>query len=97
MSARNTIARGVDLIQVRMNFEIGRHVMAHKQRGENCAEYGREVLKRLAERLTAEFRRGFSVTNLMFMRQFYLSNAQRIGQTASDLLPASEKRPFSLS
>ena len=112
MSARNTIARGVDLIQVRTNFEIGRHVVAHEQQGERRAEYGKEVLKRLAERLTAEFGSGFSVTNLKFMRQFYLLNAQRIGQTASDLfqfpksrisqtpsdlLPVPEKRPFSLS
>ena len=112
MSARNTVARGVDLIQVRTNFEIGRHVVAHEQQGESRAKYGQEVLKRLAERLTAEFGRGFSVTNLKFMRQFYLLNAQRMGQTASDpfqipkgrigqtpsdLLPASEKRPFSLS
>ena len=112
LSARNTVARGVDLIQVRTNFEIGRHVVAHEQQGESRAKYGKEVLKRLAERLTAEFGRGFSVTNLKFMRQFYLLNAQRMGQTASDpfqipkgrigqtpsdLLPASEKRPFSLS
>ena len=112
MSARNTVARGVDLIQVRTNFEIGRHVVAHEQQGESRAKYGQEVLKRLAERLTAEFGRGFSVTNLKFMRQFYVLNAQRMGQTASDpfqipkgrigqtpsdLLPASEKRPFSLS
>jgi len=112
LSARNTVARGVDLVQVRTNFEIGRHVVAHEQQGERRAEYGKEVLKRLAERLTAEFGSGFSVTNLKLMRQFYLLNAHRIsqtasdlfdtsknriGQAASDLLAASEKRPFSLS
>ncbi|CAN5152065.1 hypothetical protein BH10PSE16_BH10PSE16_28880 [soil metagenome] len=86
LSARNTVARGVDLVQVRTNFEIGRHVVAHKQQCESRAEYGKEVLKRLAERLTVEFGSGFSVTNLKFMRQFYVLNAQRIGQTASDLL-----------
>ena len=76
LSARNTVARGVDLVQVLTNFEIGRHVVAHEQQGERRAEYGKEVLKRLAERLTAEFCSGFSVTNLKLMRQFYVLNAQ---------------------
>ena len=30
---------------------------------------------------------GFSMTNLKLMRQFYMLNAQRISQTASDLFP----------
>ena len=89
LSARNTVALGVDLVQVRTNFEIGRHVVAHEQQGERRAEYGKEVLKRLAERLMAEFGSGFSATNLKFMRQFYVLNAHRIGQPASDLSPAS--------
>ena len=92
------------------NFEIGRHVVAHEQQGESRAEYGKEVLKRLAERLTAEFGSGFSVTNLKLMRQFYVLHAQRIGQTGtdffqrgrigqtpSDQLSKAVNRPFTLS
>ena len=30
LSARNTVARGVDLVQVRTNFEMGRYVAAHE-------------------------------------------------------------------
>ena len=37
----------------------------------------------MAERLTAEFGNGFSLSNLKLMRQFYMQYAQRIGQTAS--------------
>ena len=92
LSARNSIARGIDLVQVRTNFEIGRHVVAHEQQGESRAEYGKEVLKRLAERLTAEFGRGFSGTNLKFMRQFYVLNAQLMGQTASNPFQISKGR-----
>jgi len=62
--------------------------LLRKLEGESRAEYGKEVLKRLAERLTVEFGSGFSVTNLKLMRQFYLLNAHRISQTASDLLAA---------
>jgi len=85
IAARKTVARGVDLVQVRTNFEIGRHIVAHEQQGEKRAIYGKEVLKRLAERLTAEFGSGFSMTNLKLMRQFYLQYARRISQTVSDL------------
>lgn len=84
-SARNAVARGVDLIQVHTNFEIGRHIVEFEQQGEGRAEYGKQVLKHLAERLTTEFGNGFSVTNLKLMRQFYALHAQRIGQTASGL------------
>ena len=84
-NARSTVARGIDLVQVRTNFEIGRHIVAHEQQGEVRAAYGKDVLKRLATRLTVEFGNGFSLTNLKLMRQFYLLNAGRMGQTASDL------------
>jgi hypothetical protein len=87
VAAHRAVARGVDLVQVRTNFEIGRHIVAHEQQGERRAVYGKEVLKMLAERLTAEFGGGFSMTNLKLMRQFYMLNAHRISQTASDLSP----------
>lgn len=96
-SARNTVARRIDLVQVHTNFEIGRHIVEFEQQGERRAEYGTQMLRRLAERLTAEFGSGFSATNLKLMRQFYALHAQRIGQTLSDQLAAKENRPFSLS
>lgn len=71
-SARSTIARGVDLVQVHTNFEIGRHIVEFEQQGEERAAYGKAVLQQLAERLSSEFGSGFSVTNLKLMRQFYV-------------------------
>ena len=42
--------------------------------GENeRAEYGKQLLKYLAEKLTKEFGKGFSERNLQLIRQFYLS------------------------
>lgn len=84
VTARQTVARGVDLVQVRTNFEIGRHIVEFEQQGEARASYGKAVLKALAEQLTLEFGSGFSETNLKLMRQFYLLNGDRIGQTVSD-------------
>ena len=90
VAARQAVSRGVDLIQVRTNFEIGRHIVEHEQQGQARAGYGKDVMKKLAHALTAEFGGGFSLTNLKLMRQFYLQNAARIGQTLSDLsLPAA--------
>ena len=92
-SARKTVARGVDLVQVHTNFEIGRHIVEFEQQGEGRAEYGTQMLKSLAERLTSGFGSGFSVTNLKLMRQFYSLHAQRIGQTASGLFETKIRQP----
>jgi predicted nuclease of restriction endonuclease-like (RecB) superfamily len=89
--ARTTVARGVDLVQVYTNFEIGRRIVQEEQRGKDRAAYGKQITQALAERLTAEFGRGFSDTNLKLMRLFYLQDPQRIRQTMSDEFKASSK------
>ncbi|MFH0793220.1 MAG: PDDEXK nuclease domain-containing protein [bacterium] len=71
-SARTTVARGVDLVQVHTNFEIGRRIVEQEQLGKGRAMYGEEIIKALASRLTGEFGRGFSASNLAYMRSFYL-------------------------
>jgi len=88
VGARTTVARGVDLVQVHTNFEIGRRIVKEEQRGRDRAAYGKEVIKALAERLTDEFGKGFSASNLAYMRSFYLLYPDRtpIFQTASGKL-----------
>ncbi len=85
VSARATVARGVDLVQVNTCFEIGRHIINQEQQGKGRAEYGQEVLLGLSEKLTAEFGKGFSRSNLEYMRRFYLAYSTRanISQTPS--------------
>jgi hypothetical protein len=85
-SARRSVASVVDTFQVMTNFEIGRRIVEHEQKGAKRATYGAELLKELSGRLTEEFGRGFSVTNLKLMRQFFMENQFRIGQKASDQL-----------
>ncbi len=82
-SARNQVVRTVNQTMVRTYFEIGKMLVEEEQGGEERAEYGKELLKGLSKVLTKEFGKGFSVTNLKQMRQFYVAYA--IGQTASDL------------
>ncbi|HWS26345.1 MAG TPA: PDDEXK nuclease domain-containing protein, partial [Xanthomonadales bacterium] len=90
--ARRSVARGVDLIQVHTNFEIGRHLVLFEQRGQSRADYGKRLLDTLSDRLTAEFGRGFSRSNIAVMRNFYLAYQDRLPmiQTGSGQLPQRE-------
>jgi len=86
LSARQSATRGVNLLQVYTNYEIGRRIFEQEQQGANRAQYGKEIVRDLAARLTGEFGSGFSISNLKYMRQFYVAypgRVPRIGQTAS--------------
>lgn len=63
-------------------YEIGRIIVEEEQQGSAKAEYGRNLISALSTRLTSEFSRGYSVTNLKQMRSFYLTHSK--GQTVSD-------------
>lgn len=69
-------------------FEIGRMIVEDEQNGQSRANYGSQILVELSKSLTSDFGKGFSVTNLKQMRQFYLVYSQKltlqIGQTLSD-------------
>ena len=95
-SARRAAANNVNTLQVLTNFEIGRLIVQHEQQGTIRAEYGKQLLKELAERLILEFGRGFSRSNLQSMRNFFLLYENRhhqICQKPSGKLPF----PFPLS
>lgn len=78
LDARRAVSRAVDTCQVMASFEIGRHIVEHEQQGAQRAEYGKQVLKELANQLTIEFGRGFSRSNLEYMRKFYLAYCDRL-------------------
>ena len=86
LSARGGAARGLNLLQIHTNYEIGRRIVEEEQGGADRAQYGKEVIRELAARLTEEFGNGFSKSNLEYMRRFYLAYPDRssqIAQTAS--------------
>jgi predicted nuclease of restriction endonuclease-like (RecB) superfamily len=80
LSARRAIVRSVDTLQVLTSFEIGRRIVEHEQQGAARAEYGKRVLGELADRLTEEFGRGYSRSNLQNMRNFFLVYRDRSSQ-----------------
>ena len=71
--ARQNIARTVNSTIVQTYWQVGRHIVEYEQEGESRAKYGTSTLKELSAKLTAEFGSGFAVTNLSYMRQFYLA------------------------
>ena len=70
--ARQNIARTVNSTLVKAYWQVGRHIVEYEQGGAERAQYGKAILKNLAARLTSEFGSGFTVTNLVYMRQFYV-------------------------
>jgi len=95
-SARQAAATAVNTLQVRTNFEIGRRIVEHEQKGATRATYGADLLNLLSAELALDFGSGFSATNLRLMRQFFIeysgrvessgrsSGAKRIHQALSD-------------
>ena len=102
LSARQSAARGVDLLHVHTNYEIGRRIVEQEQQGADRAQYGKEILRDLAERLTGEFGNGFSRSNLEYMRRFFLAYPERVapisqtlsGISAHTLIPQTESGEF---
>jgi hypothetical protein len=47
-SGRHAAASTVNILQVLTNFEIGRRIVEHEQKGEKRAGYGAELLKQLS-------------------------------------------------
>lgn len=90
-SARRAAASTVNTLQVLTNFEIGRRIVEHEQKGETRAQYGAELLKELSARLTGEFGKGFSVSNLQLMRKFFIEYQLRIQQQPAVELPLAER------
>ena len=81
-SARRAVVQSVNKTIVDTYFEIGRLIVEEEQNGKSKAEYGQSLITELSHKLTTEFGKGFSTTNLKQMRTFYLTYSK--GQTVSD-------------
>lgn len=97
-NARQQIIRTVNHTMVHTYFEIGRRIVEEEQQGQERAEYGKKLLKGLSTALTNEFGKGFSVSNLQQIRNFYLVykkqqtlsvNSEQKSQTPSVIFPLS--------
>ncbi len=73
LEARSRVWRGVNTVMLRAYWDVGHEIVEGELRGKDRAKYGAGVLTDLAERLTAEFGKGYDRTNLTNMRNFYLT------------------------
>ncbi len=81
LNARQRVAVQVNTELLSTYWNIGKIIVEHEQENKNRADYGKQTLKQLSKELTREFGKGFSVSNLQFMRRFYQS--YQIQQTVS--------------
>ena len=73
ITARDNVARQVNTSMLDTYWHIGRYIVEFEQKGEAKAEYGQGLLERLSRDLTQVYGRGFSRSNLTYMRKFYLT------------------------
>lgn len=81
--ARKRAYSAANFAMVQAYWHLGESIVA-KQKGLERAEYGAKLIQQLSKRMTADFGKGFTTTNLKNMRIFYLTFP--IGQTLSDQL-----------
>lgn len=69
--SKNNAIRSVNFERVLMYQSIGEKILEEEQGGKARAEYGKQLIKTLANELEPEFGSGFSVRILELSRQFY--------------------------
>ena len=70
--ARQNIISNINSTMTKTYFLIGKRIVEEEQNGNKRAEYGKNLIKILSEKLTKEFGKGFSQRNLEQMRTFYV-------------------------
>ncbi|MEI7587683.1 PDDEXK nuclease domain-containing protein [Runella sp.] len=68
---RADIAAYVNTEIVHTYWHIGQYIVAFEQRGNRKAEYGKSLLENLSKDLSLAYGKGFSRSNLNYMRLFY--------------------------
>lgn len=81
---RNKVATTINTALVQTYWTIGQHIVEYEQQGNERAEYGSKLLDRLSHDLSERYGKGFSRSNVIYIRKFYLSFQK--GETVSHLL-----------
>ena len=84
--ARQSIQKTIDTEMVRAYWLIGRDILKEEQKGKKRAEYGSYIIKELSRRLSKQYSKGFGISTLKDMRQFYLPKFPKKLGTRSPLL-----------
>ena len=93
--AHQKLAVAVNTILIDTNWEIGRYIVEFEQHGNARAKYGDNLINRLSKDLTLRLGKGYSKSNLLYIRKFYYTFAKderlshlfaQKGETPSHLL-----------
>ena len=68
--AQHQVRQPVNSLMVITYWNVGKIIFEDELKGKR-AEYGKEVLKELSDKLTADFGKGFDYRNLQYMKKFY--------------------------
>ncbi len=72
LNSRQKVAYEVNNTMLQAYWNVGRIIVENEQNGNIKAEYGKQIMKELSKELRKVLGTGFSVSNLQYMRRFYL-------------------------
>lgn len=94
--ARSKAFAAVNYSLVKRNWRIGQRIVEQEQNGASRAEYGKHVIEVASAALTKEFGKGFSETNIMNFKKFYLKFKElTIPQTVSEEFKKQKQQTLS--
>lgn len=70
-SARDYAYQSVNIALVERNWFIGYRIAEEELKGDNRADYGTEIIKKLSKELKGKYGKGFEIRNLYYFLQFY--------------------------
>ncbi len=70
-NARNKVYRTANIEMLQAYWNVGREIVEEEQKGKDRAEYGEFLITNLSVELTHAFGKGYTKSNLHYMRQFY--------------------------
>ena len=94
--ARSKAFAAVNYSLVERNWRIGKRIVEEEQNGEARAEYGKHIIEVASAALTEEFGKGFSETNLINFKKFFLLFKElEIHQTVSEEFKKQKQQTLS--
>ena len=70
-SAKDYAFQSVNLALIERNWLIGYRIAEEELKGQDRANYGTEIIKKLSKKLKEEYGKGFENRNLYYFLQFY--------------------------
>ena len=71
-AARTHVYSQINQILVKTYWEIGKRIIEYEQKGKEKADYGSKLLDNLSKDLKLRYGKGFSRSNIVYMRLFYI-------------------------